>query len=97
MKWLIVITILIGLFVWAGVSEDEAESSALEFCDSVSEGSSFALLEEKAASVGSDSLRIIRQNSITVGFTGMTSLSRHLCEISAKDGKVSEKHYFYLD
>lgn len=97
MKWIITATILFGLFAWAGVREDKAESRAREFCDSIAIGDSFSAVTEKAMSVGEDNLRIVNTDSIMVGFTGIPPFSRHTCEIRNDEGLVGEKQYYYID
>jgi hypothetical protein len=97
MRWIIGLVIVFAMIAWAGITEDKAETGAVSFCDSIAEGSSFAEIATRAKSIGSDSLRIIRKDSLTVGFTGMTPLSRHFCEISGANGIVKEKNYYYLD
>ena len=95
-KW-IVILVLIGLFVWAGIREDNAESSAMEFCDSVTIGGSYPDLMDKAKTVGEDKLRRINDKSLIVGFTGIPPFSRHTCEVTNSEGLIDEKQYFYID
>lgn len=96
-KWVITAIILFGLFAWAGIREEQAESRAREFCDSIAIGESFATITEKAISVGEDKLRIINKDSIMVGFTGIPPFSRHTCEVINNEGLVSDKQYFYID
>ena len=97
MRWLIVLSIIVGLIVWGGLLEDGAESRASQFCDSIAVGSPYAEGEKRAKESGEDRLRIISQNSFTVGFTGIPPFSRHLCEVTRDGEIVSEKHYIYLD
>ena len=96
MKWIVII-VLFALFAWAGVREENAEDNARRFCDSVILGESFAALLETAKTVGEDKLRIIREHSLMIGFTGIPPFSRHACEVTSKDGVIDGKHYFYID
>ncbi len=97
MRWIIALVIIFGLLAWGGMAEYRAESSAVEFCDSVGVGSSFYEIVEKATLAGEDRLRIIREDLIVVGFTGITPFSRHFCEISRDEDSVKTKRYVYLD
>ena len=66
MRWIIVLIVIVGLIAWGGILEENAESSAMEFCDSIVVGSSYLETVEKAKSIGEDRLRIIREESIAV-------------------------------
>ena len=97
MKWLITILVLGGLFAWAGMREDKAEDSARSFCDSIVIGDSYSSIVEIAKTVGEDKLRIISDDSLMVGFTGIPPFSRHACEVTNSEGLISGKQYFYID
>ncbi len=97
MKWIITILVLGGLLAWAGIREEKAEDSARSFCDSVTIGESYASLLETAKTVGEDKLRIINDQSLMVGFTGIPPFSRHTCEVTSNDGVIDGKQYFYID
>jgi len=97
MRWLVVLLIVVGLIIWGGLLEDGAESRAKQFCDSIIVGSLYVEAERRAKASGEDRLRIISENSLTVGFTGIPPFSRHLCEVSRQGDNVSEKQYYYLD
>jgi len=76
--------------------ENGAESSANAFCDSIAIGSVYSEGESRARKSGEDKLRIISNNSFTVGFTGILPFSRHLCEVTRDGELVNDKHYFHL-
>ena len=97
MRWIIILVIIFGLIAWGGLLEENAESSAIKFCESVALGGLFSEITEKISSVGEDRLRIIQQDLIVVGFTGIPPFSRHLCEISLGGDGVRAKRYIYLD
>lgn len=97
MRWIIILVIIFGLIAWGGLVEDNAESRAIEFCESVALGSLFSEIAELASSAGEDRLRIIWQDLIVVGFTGIPPFSRHLCEINLGEDRVQAKQYVYLD
>lgn len=97
MKKIVFFVFLVCIFVWAGVREDRAEENARKFCDSAIVGDSFTELQRRAKSAGEDKLRFIREESVTIGFTGIPPFSRHVCEIRSKESVISEKQYFYID
>ena len=69
--------------------EYRAESSAKAFCDAASVGTPIDKVAEAATGKGTDMLRRIHAESVTVGFTGLPPFSRHLCTVEAEGGKVT--------
>ena len=97
MKWGIALVLVAGVLTWSWWVEQTAQTSAREFCDAVIVGSSFAEVAETAKTVGEDRLRLIREESIFIGFTGVPPFSRHACEVRGEEGKVVTTEYVYLD
>lgn len=87
------------LIIIAGIYylEYRAESSAKAFCDATSVGTPIDKVAEAAKGKGTDMLRRIQPESVTVGFTGLPPFSRHLCTVEAEGGKVTNARYLYLD
>ena len=50
-----------------------------------------------AASEGDPGLRVLLSDHIAIGYTGITSSSRHLCLVDAEAGKVTLTTYGYMD
>jgi hypothetical protein len=94
--------VLFGFVLYSFYAEDRAEKKALEFCATVSTGSSIQGLLERAIAVGADGrqTRWIRRSGdsdwLPVTFTGATPLSRHICSISANSTVIDAK-YVFLD
>ena len=86
-----------ALIAWVVVQERRAESSAREFCESIDPGSAFGTAIERARTAGEDRLRILREDTIVVGFTGLPPFSRHLCEVTRDGDEVGGKRTIYLD
>ena len=97
MRWIITLLVVLGILAWGWWVEQAAESAAKDFCNGVAVGSSFADVAKLAKTVGEDRLRLIHEESIMVGFTGIPPFSRHACEIRGKENKVAAKRYIYLD
>ena len=97
MKKVVIFLLVAGLVVWALMREQQAEDRAREFCDSVAVGERFDLVSDRARSVGEDQLRIVRDESVIVGFTGIPPFSRHACEVTSEGGVVSGKRYVHID
>jgi hypothetical protein len=87
------------LIIIAGIHylEYRAESSAKAFCDAALVGTPTEDVAAAARGKGTDMLRRIKPDSVTVGFTGLPPYSRHFCETEAVDGKVTKAKYLYLD
>ena len=97
MRWIIIFFVVVIVLAWARWVEQTAESAAKGFCNSVAVGSSFADVADLAKIIGEDRLRLIREDSIIVGFTGIPPFSRHACEIRGEEARVATKRYVYLD
>ena len=97
MKWTIAFFLVVGVLAWSWWAEQTAETSAREFCDAVTVGTSFAEVAEIAKTAGEDQLRFMREESIFIGFTGIPPFSRHACDVRGEGGKVVTKRYVHLD
>ena len=97
MKWGIVLILVVGGLAWGWRVEQNAQISAKDFCDTVAIGSSFAEVAETARAIGEDRLRLIQEDSIIIGFTGIPPFSRHICDVRGKQGNVVSRAYIYLD
>jgi len=77
--------------------EDRASTKANGFCDSISPSQSFAELAELAKNAGETQLRVINEQSLVVGFTGIPLFSRHLCEVRLDESGDVTKRYLLID
>jgi hypothetical protein len=97
MRWIVPLVVAVALAIWGWSVEQSAESEAKKFCDNVEVGTLFAEIARIAKTAGEDRLRLIREDSIIVGFTGIPPFSRHACEIRRAEDRVATKRYVYLD
>ena len=77
--------------------EIKAKNDAESFCAPINIGDPIDPVKELALTVGSNMLRTIEENEVTVGFIGIPPFSRHLCIIKSENGKIIGKKYLYLD
>ena len=77
--------------------EDRASTKANAFCDSISPSQSFAQLAELAKNAGETQLRVINDQSLVVGFTGIPPFSRHLCEMRLNESGDATKRCLLID
>jgi len=94
---LIVIVFIIFIIISTSYLEIKAKGDAESFCAPINIGDPIEPVKELALTVGSNMLRTIEENEVTVGFIGIPPFSRHLCIVKSENGKITEKKYFYLD
>lgn len=96
-RWLVTVA-GVGVFLaWLVFLERTAESGAREFCAGVEAGGPLEAVARRAAGVGEERLRRVDADLVVVGFTGIPPFSRHLCEVTGKDGTVAGARYLHLD
>ncbi len=102
----IVTTVFLLLSVLVGYmffSESRAERKAKEFCDRIKVGDSTVGIFERALERGAVSRGAHWQKGsgdsdwTAVTFNGYMPLSRHICWITAADGKIANAKYVYAD
>ena len=97
------LVIVFGLFIgYIAYSEHSSSDKAAKFCRPIAVGSSISGIFERAISQGADTRQTKwfvadAYDQLPVTFTGATGLSRHICWISAKDGRVVSRKVVYLD
>jgi hypothetical protein len=103
-KAVVALVVVFGLFIgYVAYSEHSSSDKAAEFCRPIIVGSSISGVLEQAISLGADKhqtkwLRVTgAYDELPVTFTGATGMSRHICWISAKDGRVVSHKVIYLD
>jgi hypothetical protein len=103
-KAVVALVIVFGLFIgYVAYSERSSSDKAAEFCHPIAVGSSITGILERAISLGADDRQTkwLRDSDaydqLPVTFTGATSMSRHICWVSAKDGRVVSRKVVYLD
>ena len=95
--WSGLLAVPIGLVVWVGFAESDAESKARAFCQRFPVGSAIESVAIAATDVGDKSHRVIRANQVSVAFVGVPPFSRHVCSFEGQSGKVTQARYFHLD
>jgi hypothetical protein len=88
---------IVGLVVYGLFADPSAEAKAREFCAAVEIGSPFAPVAELASGTGEPLLMLLREDSVTLGFTGMPPFSRHLCRVEHEGGRITSAEYLHLD
>jgi hypothetical protein len=103
-KAIVALVVVFGLFIgYVAYSEHSASDKAAEFCRPIAVGSSNSGILERAISLGADKRQTKwfrtkdSYDQLPVTFTGATALSRHICWIEAKDGRVVSRKVIYLD
>jgi len=97
-KWpLLLVLGLSGYAMGISVSESSAKSNADAFCNRFPIGEALDVAARAASSEGDPWLRHSDSNEVSVGYTGASVFSRHMCIITAQDGHIAAKRYFYLD
>jgi hypothetical protein len=97
-KWPVALLIATAAFAAGAWSIDmRAESQAKSFCARFAVGGPLAAVVAAAATEGESRLRRIDKNEVSVGFTGITPLDRHLCVVEGENGVVKRVRYVYLD
>jgi hypothetical protein len=100
---LLALVLVIGLLLgYAAFAERSASRKADDFCQAVLPGSTTSRLLDSATAHGADT-RQTRwytaqgQDHLPVTFTGFTPLSRHICFVTAAQGRVVSGRLVYLD
>jgi len=97
MKWAIAFVVIAVALLWALRVENVAESSAKSFCAGINVGDALEDIAKKPGTSGDMRIRQINPDSVAVIFTGISSFSRHVCDIRAEKAVIVEKQYIYLD
>jgi len=91
------------LLAYATYAEHQAEQRAQAFCHPLAPGMDSTRLAEQAILQGADQrqTRWFRQEQgdeqLYATFTGMPPFSRHICRISARQGRLTSAELIYLD
>lgn len=93
----IALAVVATLAVGIHYLESSAEGKARQFCEASKVGMPMANVAEAAKGQGTDMLRWIRPDTVSVGFTGLPPFSRHMCKVEGKGGLVASARYFHLD
>ena len=97
MQWIITFVVVIGLLTWGWRIEEAAESRARDFCAQIAVRDVLSKVKEAARRAGEDRLRLVSEDSVLVGFTGIPPFSRHACEVRGEHGIVVSKRYVQMD
>jgi hypothetical protein len=103
-KTVVVLVIAAGLFLgYVVYSEHTAMERAAQFCRPIAAGFPTDGLADRAISLGAENrfTKWLRDadslDQLPVTFSGATKLSRHICWITAKNGRVVSSQVVYLD
>lgn len=103
-KAVLALAVLLGLFIaYAAYSERGASGRAKTFCGAVPAGADAEGLREQALAQGADA-RQTRWTPLDGGdaqlsatFVGAPPFSRHICQVTARQGRVVRTGLVYLD
>jgi hypothetical protein len=101
----ILISLALALVIYIPFAEGRAERKAKVLCSSTAVGTAATGLLEKALKAGADGTLTRWQKGqsqaesdvLTVMFTGAFPYSRHVCNIEAKNDRVTSASYSHLD
>lgn len=103
-KVLLAILLVLGaLLGYATYAEQIASRKSETFCQSIQIGSDAKFLQGNAIEAGAASYQTKwftpkgENAQLSATFTGVFPLSRHICWIEARDGRVISKKTIYLD
>ena len=103
-KTLLILIVGCGsLATYAAFAEKAAERSAASFCRVVKKGALTGRIREQAISLGAEERRTIwvtntqGEAQLAAIFTGFTPISRYICNVTAKRGRVIRSEITYLD
>lgn len=103
-KGVLALGLLLGLFIaYAAYSERMASGQAEAFCGAIAAGADMEGLLEQALGQGADA-RQTRWVALAEGdvqlsatFAGASPMSRHICQVTARHGRVVGTALVYLD
>ena len=97
MKWVIAFVVIAVALLWAWRVESVAESRAKSFCAGINAGDTLGDIVKNPGTDDDMRIRQISPDSVVIIFTGISTFSRHICDVRAEKGVVVEKQYIYLD
>ena len=97
LRW--VLTCALAVFVggWGANIELKARARANAFCDWVRVGAPAGEIATAAQTLDDEVLRVVRADSVSVGFGGILPRSYHVCSVSTAHEKVSGTARVYVN
>lgn len=103
-KAVLALVLLLGLFMaYSAYSERGASGKAEAFCGAIPAGADIEGLHEQALAQGADE-RQTRWTTLDAGeallsvtFEGAPPFSRHICQVTSRQGRVARTELVYLD
>jgi hypothetical protein len=99
----VLVAVLIVFMAYVAYAERAASAQAGAFCERIRIGSSSSDILAQGLTRGADARHSgwfrdqYNGDNLSVTFTGASPLSRYICKIDSKEGRVTSREVIYLD